>query len=230
MSTLAEYYEQQLYPLQDKVLKILDSLETKFYLTGGTAISRAYFNHRYSDDLDFFLNHDPDFEQQTQFVFDQLRKRVEKIEVTMSYDTFARCFVSEDEVVLKVEFVNDVPYHVGNFERTKIFAKTDNIGNILSNKICALARNAPKDVADIWQIARSYVFNWAEAIENAKAKDMWVDESKVMMMIAEFDVISLHEVKWVKPFEVDQAKKDIAVIVEDIFFGQNNSLFIQTKL
>jgi predicted nucleotidyltransferase component of viral defense system len=33
-----------------------------FYLTGGTALSRAYLNHRYSDDLDFFVNAVNDFE------------------------------------------------------------------------------------------------------------------------------------------------------------------------
>ncbi|MFH1146292.1 MAG: nucleotidyl transferase AbiEii/AbiGii toxin family protein [Pseudomonadota bacterium] len=32
-----------------------------FYLTGGTALSRHYFAHRYSDNLDLFVNKDPDF-------------------------------------------------------------------------------------------------------------------------------------------------------------------------
>lgn len=70
---LEEYYEKQLYPLQDRVLSVIDKIPSKFYLTGGTAISRAYFHHRYSDDLDFFVNHEPDFEQQTQLVFDTLK-------------------------------------------------------------------------------------------------------------------------------------------------------------
>ncbi len=30
-------------------------LETPFYLTGGTALSRHYFNHRYSDDIVLFV-------------------------------------------------------------------------------------------------------------------------------------------------------------------------------
>jgi len=33
---------------------------TPFYLTGGTALSRGYFNHRYSDDLDLFVNNHKD--------------------------------------------------------------------------------------------------------------------------------------------------------------------------
>ena len=59
-----DYYQNILYPLQDKVLEIVGSLPVEFYLTGGTALSRAYLNHRHSDDLDFFLNRAQDFKQQ----------------------------------------------------------------------------------------------------------------------------------------------------------------------
>ncbi len=50
-----------LYPLQNEVLRILNELETGFYLTGGTASSRGYLNHRFSDDLDLFVNDDDRF-------------------------------------------------------------------------------------------------------------------------------------------------------------------------
>jgi len=39
---------------QDKVLKLLSGKMKEFYLAGGTALSRVYFNHRFSLDLDFF--------------------------------------------------------------------------------------------------------------------------------------------------------------------------------
>ncbi len=60
-----EYYEKQLYPLQDKALEVITKANTGFYLTGGTALSRAYLHHRYSDDLDFFVNQKEDFEKET---------------------------------------------------------------------------------------------------------------------------------------------------------------------
>ncbi len=59
MITPHEYYTTSLYPLQDGILKIVTHLNTPFYLTGGTALSRCFFHHRYSDDLDFFVNADP---------------------------------------------------------------------------------------------------------------------------------------------------------------------------
>lgn len=49
------YYFEVLYPFQDRVLRILNALETGFYLGGGTAASRGYLQHRFSDDLDFFM-------------------------------------------------------------------------------------------------------------------------------------------------------------------------------
>ena len=61
MNKLEDYYKGKLYPIQDGVFKIVRDLNLPFYLTGGTALSRFYFDHRYSDDLDFFVNDDPDF-------------------------------------------------------------------------------------------------------------------------------------------------------------------------
>ncbi|MBW7858763.1 MAG: nucleotidyl transferase AbiEii/AbiGii toxin family protein [Leptonema sp. (in: Bacteria)] len=36
-------------------MKCVSDLKLPFFLTGGTALSRFYLNHRYSDDLDFSL-------------------------------------------------------------------------------------------------------------------------------------------------------------------------------
>lgn len=55
------YYFKTLYPLQDQIFALLTSLETEFYLSGGTAASRRYLHHRFSDDLDFFVNDQPEF-------------------------------------------------------------------------------------------------------------------------------------------------------------------------
>ena len=47
-----EFYFTKLYPLQDRVLRVINGLDTGFYLTGGTASSREYLHHRFSDDID----------------------------------------------------------------------------------------------------------------------------------------------------------------------------------
>jgi len=57
------FYLDKLYPFQDKILKLVEQLDLEFYLTGGTALGRCYLNHRYSDDLDFFVNRHKGFKK-----------------------------------------------------------------------------------------------------------------------------------------------------------------------
>ena len=66
------YYEDTLYPLQDKILKVVDDLKTPFYLTGGIVISRCYYHWRYSDDLDFFVNSDKNFTNYCQKIIKEI--------------------------------------------------------------------------------------------------------------------------------------------------------------
>jgi hypothetical protein len=52
---------RELYKIQDGFLDIVFALNNTFYLTGGTALHRFYYNYRYSDDLDLFTSADPLF-------------------------------------------------------------------------------------------------------------------------------------------------------------------------
>ncbi len=226
MKPSPKYYEEILYLLQDKVLRLLEQADTSFYLTGGTALSRGYLRHRYSDDLDFFVNQADDFKLQVEKSFDTLKHVFnEKLELTLTTETFARLFVNEGNSSLKVEFVNDVAYRYGEPIETGLFYKTDTLRNILSNKIGALARHEAKDVADIIEIAKSLPFNWKEVIAEAKMKDMWVDESEVMHIIKDFPISKLDEVKWIKAYQPGLVKKQIDVMLDDLFIGGDNGLF-----
>src|SRR6266542_603948 len=56
-----DLFLEHLYPMQDRALARIAALETGFYLSGGTAASRGYLHHRFSDDLDLFVNDDDRF-------------------------------------------------------------------------------------------------------------------------------------------------------------------------
>ena len=71
------HYLNKLYPLQDRILQLFAAEGIKHYLTGGTALSRAFLHHRYSEDLDFFLNYDPDFEKESDRAIDLLHHHFE---------------------------------------------------------------------------------------------------------------------------------------------------------
>ena len=50
----SDFYRTKLYPLQDRVFEVASLYEDAIYLTGGTALARFFFEHRLSEDLDFF--------------------------------------------------------------------------------------------------------------------------------------------------------------------------------
>ena len=97
MTEYSIYYETKLYPTQNEVLKTLKSLELPFYLTGGTALSRGYFNHRYSDDLDLFVNADKNFLKITETVINKLKEIGFSVEIQPSNsDSFSRIFLNKN--------------------------------------------------------------------------------------------------------------------------------------
>jgi hypothetical protein len=72
MNTSAIDY-QQLYKLQDRAIAALQDVLQGFYLTGGTALDRFYLHHRYSEDLDFFINAADDYKSRGNRVFRKLK-------------------------------------------------------------------------------------------------------------------------------------------------------------
>ncbi len=126
---------KKLYLLQDKFLDFWNDLELPFYLTGGTALGRFYLNHRYSEDLDFFVNQDKNYNEYIKLLAENLEKifTVDK-KMTLKYDRFSRFYINENNTVLKIEFVNDVKYRSGQANNI-YFGIIDTPLNILSNKI-----------------------------------------------------------------------------------------------
>jgi predicted nucleotidyltransferase component of viral defense system len=217
-------YYNKLYAFQDEILKIIQSHEVDFYLTGGTALSRCYLNHRYSDDLDFFINQSPDFKKQVQRVVTAIRQDNIKIEIGTASESFLRITIFKEQLPLKLDFVNDVECHYEGFEIADFFHKIDSWRNILSNKLCAVSRLEPKDIADILFIAKKFSFEWPEIIEEAKSKDIWVNPLDVSRIIKEFPVNLFDSVKWIIPADHKVLNKERLQMHDDIFYGRSNSL------
>jgi len=218
-----KYYIDTLYPLQDKILDIIEQLSLDFYLTGGTALSRCYLQHRYSDDLDFFVNGHMEFKKQCSIAIDAL-KRHWVCDVTATSDTFVRIFVQSGRLALKIDFVNDVPFHFGDIQPSPIFHRVDSWRNILSNKVCALSRVEVKDIVDIVFIAKRYAFEWETIVSDAKEKDLWVEPIEICRIINQFPAHLLKTIKWIADVNIDKLKEQINVIHNDIFMGTANSL------
>jgi predicted nucleotidyltransferase component of viral defense system len=221
------YYLEKLYPFQDKVLSAIERLPLDFYLTGGTALGRCYLQHRYSDDLDFFVNDHKDFKRQCAAAVKCIRENWD-CEVAVSSASFVRLFAKSDELILKVDFVNDVPAHFGDIRQSGIFHRVDSWRNILSNKLCALSRLEIKDIVDIVFIARSQVFEWEHIINEAREKDLWVDPIEICRFIDQFPVDLLETIKWAGDTDIERLMRQIDMVHNDIFIGAANSLAVET--
>jgi hypothetical protein len=218
-----QFYQDKIYPFQDKILKTVETLDTDFYLTGGTALSRCYLQHRYSDDLDLFVNDNDDFKAQCDLAVAAFKKKW-GCEIASTTDSFVRIFLEEEGGSIKIDFVNDVPFHYGDTAPCPIFTRVDNWRNILSNKICALSRLEPKDVADILFISKNYIFEWEEIINEAKEKDLWVDPIDVCRVLKSFGPRSFLKMKWIKDIDPNEINSFLNKLHDDIFFGRENSI------
>ncbi len=218
-----QYYRDILYPLQDKILGIIEQLNLDFYLTGGTALSRCYLQHRYSDDLDFFVNDHMDFRKQCYAAIAEL-KTSWACDIATTSDTFVRIFVQSEQLSLKIDFVNDVPFNSGDIQPSSIFYRIDSWRNILSNKLCALSRMEAKDIVDVVFIARKYAFGWETIVNDAREKDLWVEPIEICRLINQFPFHLLKTIRWIADVDIDKLKEQIDVIHDDIFTGVENSL------
>ena len=213
----SQYYEESLYPLQDGVMCILHQSDSDFFLTGGTALSRAYYNHRYSDDLDFFISQSHTYDEQLDKVLALLKESGFSWSTNNDY-TRAPNFTTikatkDNKIFLKLDFVNDLVPHYGEIIKTDLFYRTDSIRNMLSNKLSAIFRYAAKDISDIREIALHEEINWPLVINEARQKEaglelVYISEIMTNMPQSEFETIA-----WTKSPSWEQFHSDIEQIV-----------------
>jgi hypothetical protein len=215
----------KLYQLQDKFLTFWSALKLPFYLTGGTALGRYYLNHRYSDDLDFFLNSEPRYKELIALIKTKIESSFKlNINDTLYTDDYTRFFIVDENQLLKIEFVNDVQYRCGE-PIDCYFGKIDTLVNILSNKLAAIVnRDEPKDIFDIVTLAKNYSFNWYNIFKEAKKKSI-INEIDIGQRLDSFPVDLLKEVGWLKrSVEINEFKDILNRITNDFILGSENSV------
>ena len=230
MNSYEKYYTEKLYPLQVGILKTVKELNLPFYLTGGTALSRFYFNHRFSDDLDLFVNADEKYSSYVEKLLSYLEKNKSTLGISINYErltkseNYTQLFLSGDQVELKIDLINDIAVYFGEFENDEELGKVDNWRNILSNKVSALFRFEIKDYVDIWIISKNKKFNWREILLEAKQKEVGVDPVEIFNLFTSFPFDNLGLIKWSSSFDNKEIEKDFSAIAGDIFHGRDNSL------
>ena len=142
---------KELYRVQDKILDIIFSEESIFYLTGGTCINRFYSEKRYSDDLDFFTSDNNLFRENIRRMYNIFGENKISIEQVADSKDFVRIIVDD---ILKVDFINDRTFYYGKTLQSEKGHILDNAMNMLANKLSAvIGRDEPKDIFDLFLLS-----------------------------------------------------------------------------
>jgi len=179
-----QFYTCQLYPLQDRICQL--SSQGGLYLSGGTALSRAYFNHRYSDDLDFFYNGHlypkENFSVEVQEYIERIAA-VFKVEWLITSDYFKRIMVHQQDTALKVEFIYDPHPHVGTLARWN-GCLVDSLENIGTNKITAVQdRKTAKDFVDLYFLLQK--LSLEQLVKDAQLKMVPLDYENSLLAFSD---------------------------------------------
>lgn len=126
-------------------------VSNKFYWTGGTLLAYYYFQHRKSEDLDFFSDREFSFDEVNQFIQNLKAKTgFKSVEYQKIFDRHE--FLLKNKEILKVEFVYYNHHRNTLGERRKVLGvRADSLKDIAANKTLAyFDRNEPKDLFDIY--------------------------------------------------------------------------------
>lgn len=208
----------ELYKLQDEVLEVVVALESNFYLTGGTALHRFYYDARYSDDLDFFVTNDEKMNESFDEIIQELNILGYKVVVDVKVRDFCRATVNK---ILQLDFVNDRVYR---YKTSNIIRgiKVDNKINILTNKVNTIInRDEEKDVFDLFCLAYHEDFNWGDIFDIVNKKAV-VEKDVFIYRLKQFPIIWLEKIKKIK--KIDISLNDIEILCDDVLNEANNSL------
>lgn len=188
-------------------------------------MGRYYLGHRYSEDLDFFVNNDVNYARYIDKIKHDINQVFEvNLQQALFADDFTRFFVLSDATTLKIELVNDIGYRSGA-PVIYDYGLLDTPFNILSNKLTAiLSRDEPKDVFDIVYLAMSYSFNWQEVFNESKEKAV-INEIDVEERLCTFNPLMLESIDWsVEPVSTDLFGRLLKQVADDFLLGADNSL------
>ncbi len=163
-----------LTPLQEKFISLLaknKTLTRQFYLTGGTALAAYYFQHRYSEDLDFFSLKQIDILALNIFLKQSKSElQIQKIDFQQSFNRNL-FFLHTKKDILKVEFTY-FPFELIERPVLRNNILVDSITDIAANKTFTVYQNPrARDFIDLYFILKDYKkLSFPKLIKLARSK------------------------------------------------------------
>jgi len=195
-----------------------------FYLTGGTALSEFYLQHRYSDDLDLFTREKRSLKKDIEIISNIFHGHSIEILSSEIGDEYVRFFVSHSEnrdEQLKIEFARDVP---AIMSPSKVYGKiiVDSFEDISVNKICAILNREPpepKDFADLFFILERSEYSVDYLLGRAREKEVTLDDAYGILGFAT-NLLRVRELQFlprmIKPLSLDTLSTRLTPIAQEL--------------
>lgn len=160
-------------------------IRNRFYLSGGTALSEYYLQHRYSEDLDFFSDEEV-VPEAIQVILKKIQKPTGfvKIDYQQSYNRNLFYLHFSDGEIIKTEFTF---YPFTKIEVSK------SVGNIIIDSLLDIAINKAftiyqkprrRDFTDLYFIIKREQWNFNELMKKARIKfDTHIDPLQLAQQI-----------------------------------------------
>jgi len=163
-------------------------LPSRFYLSGGTALSAFYLGHRRSDDLDFFTLDRLAFVDAGRLLEESAGRTGLTITEVKTADTIIQFFLTGDEnpahPLKKVDVVLDTEPHFA-VERFGAYF-VDSLLDIAVNKVTAIFRLDTKDFIDLYFLLSRGPMTLDDLIPLAKQKLLGFHEFYLAGCLAQF--------------------------------------------
>lgn len=122
----------------------------------------------------------------------------------MKEERYARLNLTQNDVSLKIEWINDVPARVGEIQNHAVVGRLDSAANILANKVTALLdREEPKDLADIWGFCIQKGLSLQYSITNVQSKAAGVFPADLARMLCSAQRKDWEVIRWIKSSPVE---------------------------
>lgn len=123
-----------------------------------------------------------------------------RVTVAKNEEYFARLLLQQNDIILKIELINDVPSHIGEIRQHPVLGRVDSPENILANKLTALVnREEPRDLVDVWGLCTKLGLSLSDAIAGAHSKAAGLYPPDLARRLCTATSKDWELVRWIEP-------------------------------
>ena len=191
-----------------------------FFLTGGSALSIFYLDHRFSYDLDLFTQKDIDWHYLERLFITVVKEINAEYTVITKAPFFHRYEIKKSRDREIIDFVIDKVPQIDKEKNIFGIITVDTQFEIGVNKICTLlSRTEIKDLVDLYFLSRSG-FDIKKNIEKAKQKDGGVEPAIISWLISQVKILKPPDymIKRLSTTDLVQFISDLKIMMAEVSF------------